>query len=118
MKKREKRRIAAAKRGWDDLSSDEKRAVKRLMNDARTPALVVNMLVARSRTIRRRDSDRATDAERRILIGARVPREFGTRCRVCADALGVSLYRFTADALARECERVERMLNVEKSVEN
>ena len=112
------RRLMAYKLGWDDLSADEKVAVKRALNVANDPSTIVGIVIARSRTLRRQESDRATDTGRRVLVGARVPREFGTRCRTCAEASKKSLYRFVFDALVRECEKVERMLNVEKTVEN
>ena len=110
-------RLKAYKLGWNDLSADEKAAVKRALNAAADPSSIVGIVLARARTLRRKESDRVSDAGRRVLVGARVPRAFHARCKKCADAAGKSLYRFVFDALMRECEKVERMLTVENSVE-
>ena len=112
------RRIKAYKLGWNDMSADEKRALTRALNGAVDPSLVIGIVLARSRTLRRQGSDRVCDPERRVLVGARVPRAFHSRCKTCAETSKKSLYRFVFDALMRECDEVERMLNVEKPVEN
>jgi len=112
------RYLKAYKLGWDDMSADEKRAVERALRVAVDPSSIVGIVLARSRTLRRQDSDRVCDPERRILVGARVPRTFHARCKTCAEASKKSLYRFVFDALMRECSEVERMLNVEKPVDN
>lgn len=111
------RRLKAYEIGWADMSADEKAAVTRALNVAHDPSSIVGIVMARSRTLRRQESDRATDAGRRILVGARVPRAFHARCKNCAEATGKSLYRFVFDALMRECVKVERTLSVEKPVE-
>ena len=111
------KRLKAYKLGWDDLSADEKRAVERALRVAVDPSSIVGIVLARSRTLRRQSSDRVTDKNRRILVGARVPREFASRCRVCAKQTEKSLYRFVFDALTRECEKVEKTATVDNSVE-
>jgi len=59
--------------------------------------------VTRHRTKKR--SDRKTDMQRRVLIGARVNRAFAERCRAAAG--NRTMYRFTMDALEAECRRKE-----------
>lgn len=117
----QKRRLQAYKLGWDDLSADEKKAVERALRVAVDPSSIIGIVLARSRTLRRQDSDRVCDAARRVLVGARVPRTFHARCKTCAEASKKSLYRFVFDALMRECAEVERTLTnsepVEKPVE-
>ena len=67
-----------------------------------------NFALAAMRADLKRASDRRTDAQRRKLVGARMPREMAQRCKACADALGVSLYRFSMDALEEACRKAER----------
>ena len=69
--------------------------------------LIVAIAAARGRGAQRRTSDRRTDARRRTLVGARLPREQAERCRAAADKLGVSLYRFALEALEAGCQRAE-----------
>lgn len=63
---------------------------------------------ARQRTLDRRDSDRRTDARRRVLVGARLQRDAAKRCKACAKVQGESLYRFVSWALMLRCHDVER----------
>lgn len=86
-------------------------ALTREEEQARMLRLLANIGAARGREEDRAESDARTDAERRQLVGPRLPRQQAERCRRCAERLGVSLYRFAADALERECERVERMFD-------
>lgn len=53
---------------------------------------------------RKRELNAASDGRRRILVGARVPREFYERCRQEADAWGLSLYAWVVRALERALE--------------
>lgn len=59
---------------------------------------------AGSRTIAKKDSDKATDGMRRVLVGARVKREFGEKCKHAAKARGLSLYAWVCEALERALE--------------
>lgn len=68
--------------------------------------LVTALVLARRRTGQRRDSDRKTDADRRILVGARLPRATGEQLRKCVQDHGMSLYRFVCQALEREYRRL------------
>lgn len=68
--------------------------------------LVTALVLARRRTGQRRDSDRETDADRRILVGARLPRATGEQLRKCAQDHGMSLYRFVCQAMEREYRRL------------
>jgi len=110
-------KIRAYKLGWEDMSADEKRALRHALNVAHDPESVIGIVLARARTLRRQESDRVRDPERRILVGARVPRDFHDRCMTCAYASQKSLYRFVYDALVRECGEVEKRTLVEKPVE-
>ena len=96
------------------LSATERRAVldfsdrikhtKRL--DTRQTRVVVDGIAeivrAIVRTKSKRESDAAADKERRITIGARVPREDAQRYRDAATETGRSMYRFAVDAFERE----------------
>ena len=52
-----------------------------------------------ARVVRKRASDHATDHARRVLVGARVPREDAARYRAAAHALDISLYAWVHQAL-------------------
>ena len=71
------------------------------------PAFLVRLAEARRRASRRADSDARTDQARRLLVGARVPRETAERYRRCAGEEGLSLYRFVCNALEREYKRLQ-----------
>ena len=68
---------------------------------------ITDIGAARGRAEQCRESNARTDARRRKLVGARVPKEFAQRCKRCADAKGISLYRFVCNALERECGETE-----------
>lgn len=53
------------------------------------------------RTEERRKSDRETDRRRRLLVGARVPRDLGEKYREMAAARGMSLNKWVALALEK-----------------
>ncbi len=80
------------------LSADEKRAVCRAMKTSRVSD-VAAIVAAMDRSRRRKASDRATDRRRRVLVGARVPRELAEQVRRAAQARGVSVYRFIVDII-------------------
>lgn len=61
---------------------------------------------ARKRTIKKAKSDKRTDEDRRQLVGARVEKERYERYKEAADERGVSLYRFTIDALDKAVEQM------------
>ena len=71
------------------------------------PAFLVRLAAARQRASSRSESDAKTDHARRILVGARLPRQTAERYRECAAAHGLSLYRFVANALEREYWRLK-----------
>lgn len=84
------------------------REAVRLRRTGRTMvSLVTDIGAARGRTIQRQESDRKTDAARRQLVGARLQLADAQRCRACASALQVSLYRFATDALMQACCEAE-----------
>ena len=72
------------------------------------PPALVRLAAARRRTVRKARSDAQTDSARRILVGARVPRERAEQYRECAAVHGLSLYRFIYNALEREYRRLTK----------
>ena len=79
--------------------------MKRELSDQEILYLIDGVLRTFARQQRKKESDERTDAQRKILVGARVPREFAERCRAKAKAQGKSLYRCTVEALERNLER-------------
>lgn len=109
------RRYARFQRGIAAMSKEEREAIRAaLVGLDALPAqfrgemldLITEIAAARGRAEDRRRSDRDTDARRRVLVGARVPRDTAERCRKCASLHGLSLYRFVCQALERECMRL------------
>ena len=72
---------------------------ERFTSRQRALDVACDIVLAGDRTLRKRNSDDATDRRRRILIGARVPREFAERCREEAETRGLSLYAWVIWAL-------------------
>lgn len=115
-KEREKKRFQV---GTKDMSADERAALrsamlasqrlKRARDRRRMGQALIAIGCARGRTVQRRNSDRATDAQRRQLVGARVPREKAEQYRECAQLEGMSLYRFAADALEEYWKKLEEV---------
>lgn len=86
----------------EELPIDEKRAATQalaLVRGELAEAALFEVLWARHRTEQRRRSDRATDAQRRRLVGARVPRELAERCKWVAESQGISLNAWVTKAL-------------------
>ena len=77
------------------------------IEDSQIQNLIQETSKLMERTARKKESDKCTDAKRRRLIGARMPRIDAERCRACAALMGISQYRFTVNALERECRMVE-----------
>lgn len=63
------------------------------------------LMLARRRDYAKALSDSETDRSRRLLVGARLPRETAERYRQCAREHGQSLYAFCSSALEREFKR-------------
>lgn len=66
--------------------------------------LISKILLAGERILAKKESDARTDPPRRVLVGARVKREFGEKCKRAAQARGISLYAWVCDALERALE--------------
>lgn len=66
---------------------------------------LVDLILNLDRQRRRSESDARTDRERRVLIGARLPRDVVGRYRLAADRCGQSLYAWVASALAAHAAR-------------
>ena len=76
-------------------------ALAQLPDDMQLPALDLLAAVqdARARTARNRAADRETDARRRKLVGARLPRAVADRVTAAAAAEGLSVYEWTRNAI-------------------
>ena len=111
--KREERRLSRFKEGLGSMTAPEREALKAAMEhtkarkDWRGFALVTDIAAAAGRSARQRQSNAETEKRRRRLVGARLPLDQADRCAACAALLGLSRYRFAADALARACRVVE-----------
>lgn len=91
----------------EGFSADERAVLLGAMQAGQVPpAFLVRLAAARQRTSARSESDAKTDHARRVLVGARLPRQTAERYRECASAHGLSLYRFVANALEREYWRL------------
>lgn len=82
------------------LSMREKRPLHHL--DALQVA--AECISAGSRAMAKKQSDKDTDSLRRVLVGARVKREFGEKCKKAAQSRGLSLYAWVCEALERALE--------------
>lgn len=106
------------------MSADEKRALiaaLECLKELRGPVrkmeeCLCDIGIAMQRTQRRRESDAATDAARRMTVGARVRVEDAARYQECAEYMGVSLYRFVVDALEMACVRVGQQMAKEREI--
>lgn len=63
--------------------------------------LIETLIIAGSRAVGKRLSDRRTDKNRRTLVGARVPRDLADQCKAEAERRGMSVYRWVVWALER-----------------
>lgn len=93
--------------GFRLFSREEREAIISALDGPTTVRrLIQDLTKARRRSYLRYLSNSQTDASRRLLVGARVPRETAERYRECARSNGMSLYRFTCSALEREYRRL------------
>lgn len=98
--------------GFSRFSTEEREVLRRAMEQIANRgldrdgqyAMVLDLILARRRAGQRYDSDSRTDRARRILVGARVPRELAGQVRCCAKARGVSVYRFVVDIITKEIQ--------------
>ncbi|MFR8331746.1 MAG: hypothetical protein ACLU9S_04775 [Oscillospiraceae bacterium] len=78
-------KLARFEDGVKAMSAHEREALRRAMQAAQEdPAMlsrITAIAAARGEAVRKRASDRRTDAARRTLVGARVPQEAAARCR-------------------------------------
>ena len=96
--------------GFSRFSAEEREVLRRAMEQIAAQgldrdgqyAMVLDLILARRRAGQRYDS--RTDRARRILVGARVPRELAGQVRCCAKARGVSVYRFVVDIITKEIQ--------------
>lgn len=118
MQKWEIRRLLVA---IDKLPANERRAAKRALLRLGGDGLAGRGTVPRVRAVEaageiiraaarghgKRASDRETDRRRRVLVGARVPRERATRYQEAATVQGLSLYAWVVAALDRAAQDSE-----------
>ena len=89
-------------RALEEAPREVKEAALRLYKAAQTrddTAAITLLLTAPRRTMQRRRSDQVTDARRRTLAGARLPRETVQQYRQEAKRRGLSMYAWIAEAL-------------------
>lgn len=89
-------------RALEEAPVEVKAAALRLYKAAQTredTAAVTLLLTAPRRAMQRRRSDQVTDARRRSLAGARLPRETVQKYRQEAKRRGLSMYAWIAEAL-------------------
>ncbi len=108
------RKMERFRAGTEKMGAAERAALKAAMEAAsaitmrwdreRMSDAVTEIGAAAGRDVRKAASDKRTDNARRKLVGARLPLADVERCRSCANAQGVSLYRFVAEALERACD--------------
>lgn len=104
MRKQEIRYILTAR---DKLPTPERRAadkaiklLQRRRPSTNTALSAIGLVIrASARGHSKRPQDRANDAARRVLVGARIPRKTAEIYRADADRLGISLYRWVSEAL-------------------
>ena len=107
---REQSKMRLFQAGIEAMSADERAALKAAMEQAREDGdwemleLIVGIASALGRSLARQDSDKRTDAKRRVLVGAHVPRGLAERVKAAAAAKGVSQYRFLVDGIERMCD--------------
>lgn len=112
----DRRELMAVSRALDRLPVDQRKAALRALRQVTGKAPLVlrvrafeaigNLIRAQARTNDRRKSDAKTDATRRTLVGARVPRADADRYRAAAAAEGLSLYAWTVAALNAHADRM------------
>ena len=111
----DEQQLARYRAGAATLTAAEKRAVADALrtatrdNGRRSELIdaIVEIVAARGRDAQKRASDTVTDARRRVLVGARVPRELAAGCKARADGQGVSLYKWVVDIIQKACENEE-----------
>lgn len=112
----DRRELMAVSRALDRLPVDQRKAALRALRQVTGKAPLVlrvrafeaigDLIRAQARTNDRRKSDAKTDATRRTLVGARVPRADADRYRAAAAAEGLSLYAWTVAALNAHADRM------------
>ena len=112
----DRRELMAVSRALDRLPVDQRKAALRAFRQVTGKAPLVlrvrafeaigDLIRAQARTNDRRKSDAKTDATRRTLVGARVPRADADRYRAAAAAEGLSLYAWTVAALNAHADRM------------
>lgn len=97
------------KEGFELFSVEEQAVILDALQNRgmMTTDFIQALALARRRAQQRANSDRRTDAKRRELVGAHVPKLLAARVRSCAKGKGVSMYRFLIDGIERLCDNEE-----------
>ena len=105
------RKIEAMQRGLQAMTPGERKAVAAAIRATATAGLgpwpVSNIVIARGRAARKKQTDKRGDAKRRVLIGARLPRSIADRCSAAAAAADQSLYAWTRSAILDALDAAE-----------
>ena len=100
---------------WGEVGTEERNALEKIAKTAyqgdldQAKRALNDYAVMRHRNRKKARRDAETDVRRRILVGARLPREKGEEVRSAALATGRSIYRFVSDAIDREVKRCMNM---------
>lgn len=91
-----------------DIPSDELEALTNIasLGDDKVKRAVANYAYLRAKRAGKRKQDQPLDHNRRILVGARLPREQAWLIARAASIQGVSLYRFCMDALTTKAREI------------
>lgn len=85
----------------EDLPADERTALTAIVEavEENREAAIVRYLELRKRKRRKARADAARDLQKRVLVGARVPREEAWLIARAADLQGLSLYAYCRQTL-------------------
>lgn len=105
------RKIEAMQRGLQAMTPGERKAVAAAIRATTAAGLgpwpVSNIVIARGRAARKKQTDKRGDAKRRVLVGARLPRCIADRCSAAAAAADQSLYAWTRSAILAALDAAE-----------
>lgn len=112
------RKIEAMQRGLQAMTPEERKAVAAAIRATAAAGLgpwpVSNIVIARGRAVRKKQTDKRGDAKRRVLVGARLPRCIADRCSAAAAAADQSLYAWTRSAILAALDAAEDTDNYPK----
>lgn len=86
--------------------------VRRVILEVVSPYAAREVCLAAGRAEQKRESNRWRERERRALVGVRLPLTTVDRMKACAEREGVTMYRWTKNALMEACRRSELGYNI------